>query len=230
MIVMNEPQDRIFARSEGDAWYLRNASHLMPGRPDVLLGLLAASPVDTRARIRSICDVGCSNGDRLARFGRALPGAAALCGFDASKVATSEGMALFPGLDLRQGLADDPPFKDQFDLVIVSFVLHWVDRSRLATAIAAIDGLVAEGGILLLADFLPDRPCARRYHHRQDVTVFTYKQDYSAAFTGLGLYQEAARRLYSHDDPTGAVAVSSDQDRAMAALLVKSTRYQEVVA
>jgi len=227
---MHEPQDRIFAQSEGDAWYRRNAAHLTADRPDVLLDLVQSLPEHARAGVGSICDVGCSSGDRLARFAGALPAATTLCGFDASTEATREGTARFPGLDLRQGLADSPPFDGPFDLVIVSFVLHWVDRSHLAKAIAAIDGLVADGGILLLSDFLPDRPCARRYHHRQDVSLFTYKQDYAAAFTGLGLYREVARRVFAHDDPSKTPSASTDQDRAMGAVLVKSTNYPEVTA
>ena len=130
---MHEPQDRIFAQSEGDAWYRRNSSQLAADRPDVLLDLVSALPEQSRTGIRSICDVGCSNGDRLARFAGALPAATTLCGFDASAEATREGKVQFPGLDLRQGLADTPPFSGPFDLMIVSFVLHWIDRSRLVS-------------------------------------------------------------------------------------------------
>ena len=110
---------------------------------------------------------------------------------------------------------------ETFDVVIVSFVLTWVARPRLAASIAGIDALVRPGGALVLADFLPDAPCARPYHHRTDVEIYTFKQDYTACFTDLGTYAEVEREVFSHD---GATSVDIDpQDRAMCALLRKST-------
>lgn len=223
---MSQDQDVIFAQSEGNAWYRRNAAKLgSVDRPDALLDMARLLPAARREAIRSVCDIGCANGERLARFARLLPNATRLCGFDASSEAVAAGMARFEGLDLRPALADSPPFEGPFDLVTISFVLHWVDRKRLARTIAAVDGLVADGGLLILSDFLPDQPCSRRYHHRQDVELFTFKQDYSAAFSGLGLYREIGRHIFSHDAAGVELDGSEDQARAMCAMFVKSTRF-----
>lgn len=225
---MKQDQDAIFAASEGNAWFRRNAAKLgASGRADALLEMARLLPAARRDAVRSVCDIGCANGERLARFSALLPQATTLCGFDASDEAVSFGSGRFNGLDLKTGLADSPPFEGPFDLVTISFVLHWVDRTRLARTIAAVDQLVAVGGILILSDFLPDSPCSRRYHHRDDVALFTYKQDYIRAFTGLGLYREIGRHVFSHDgeaqlDPSG------DQDRAVCAMLVKSAHYPVV--
>lgn len=223
---MKQDQDVIFAKSEGDAWFRRNAGRLDDiGRPDALIDIANQLPEARRDAIRSVCDIGCANGERLARFSQLLPNASRLCGFDASADAVAAGNKRFGGLELKSGLADSPPFEGPFDLVTISFVLHWVDRTRLARTISAIDGLVSDGGLLILSDFLPDRPCSRRYHHRDDVKLFTYKQDYSKAFTGLGIYTEIGRHVFPHDGGEPQLDPSNDQDRAMCALFVKSTQY-----
>ncbi|MFN6933605.1 MAG: class I SAM-dependent methyltransferase [Tsuneonella sp.] len=222
-------QDRIFATGEGDAWFRRNAAALMrEGRYDPLLAALRQLPADRLAGIGSVCDVGCSNGERLARIAPELAPDATLAGFDASGEAVARGKADFPGLDLRQGLAGEPPLAGPFDLVTVGFVLHWIDRRLLARSIAALDGLVAEGGLLAIADFLPDRPCRRAYHHRTDVSLYTFKQDYPRAFTGLGIYREVLRFTFDHSG-SGAAA-SHDQERAVCAILQKSLDYPEAAA
>jgi SAM-dependent methyltransferase len=224
--LMTQVQDAVFGESEGNAWFRRNAETIANSRrPDALLDMVRLLSPDRRASFRSICDVGCSSGDRLARFAAEMPELSHLCGFDASQEAVDVGQDLNPTLVLRQGLADVPPFKESFDLVLVSFVLHWVDRTKIAQAVAAIDGLVKAGGTLLVSDFLPDRPCARHYHHREDIDIFTYKQDYSQIFLSLGYYVEIARHVFAHDRPTMYLEPSDDQNRAMCSMMVKVDRH-----
>ena len=221
---MSVDQDLIFETGEGDRWFERNSVALgQAERPDVARRMLGLLDPDYAAEIRSVCDVGCANGWRLPGVASALAPAARLCGFDASAAAIADGVARMPQFDLRQGLVDAPPFDEQFDLVIVSFVLHWVDRARLATAIAKIDGLVRPGGALMIMDFLPDAPCARAYHHRTDLELYTFKQDYRHSFIGTGVYRELASLTFPHDAKLpGAIAPTSSQDRAVCAWLHKA--------
>jgi SAM-dependent methyltransferase len=220
---MMQEQDVIFKQSEGNAWFHRNAERLDDGnRPDVVRDMLGLLSPTRRALIGSVCDVGCSAGGRLGRLGSLVRSDTRLCGFDASDDAIATGTKSYPRLDLRPGLVDAPPFTESFDLVIVSFVLHWIDRRRIADAIAAVDHLVAKDGLLIVSDFLPDRPCARRYHHRDDVELYTYKQDYGAAFTEKGGYLEIARHVFPHDCVSHYVDVSDNHNRAMCAILAKT--------
>ena len=213
-------QDDVFLGGEGDAWFHRNAEALSkPQRPDWILGLL--SMLDARSEISSVCEVGCADGWRLARLAESLPNVTLNAGFDASAAAIADGKRRHPQLDLRVGPVTWPPFEQRFDLVIVSFVLHWIDRAELVRAIAAVDQLVAPGGWLAIADFLPDRPCKRRYHHRDDVVLYTFKQDYASAFTGLGLYEEVARVAFPHSQAGGVIGHVAGGERAGCALLKK---------
>lgn len=219
---MTIDQNLIFQKGEGDAWFRRNASTLGTfSKADPAQLLLGQLDLSRQGMISSVCDIGCANGWRLSQIREGLPNVRRLCGFDVSEAAVANGLSHSSGLDLRVGGIDEPPFAEQFDLVIVSFVLHWVDRQRLARAIASVDSLVAPNGLLLISDFYPDRPCARRYHHRRDVELYTYKQDYVGSFTALGLYRELSRLTFSHDQSGLLVGPAADQDRAVCALLHK---------
>lgn len=228
---MKMDQDQVFSKDEGDHWFERNAAALeAKARSDVALRMLSLLDPAYSGEIRSICDVGCANGWRLPGLAAALPNVTRLCGFDASAAAVAAGRARAADLDLRQGLIDAPPFNESFDLVIASFVLHWIDRDRLMTSLARIDGLVRPGGALIVMDFLPDAPCARRYHHRSDIELFTFKQDYPACFTASGRYRELARITFNHDSPIpGAVAPAPSQERAVCTWLHKAGDGQPIL-
>ncbi|MDB5801082.1 MAG: hypothetical protein JWL63_2021 [Rhodocyclales bacterium] len=219
---MSKPiqQDEVFRAGEGDAWFRRNAASLdaHAGHDWVLdtLGRLSG-----RERITTVCEVGCASAWRLARLPEVLPAATRRAGFDLSADAIEHGRKRDGALELRVGTASEPPFAEQFDLVIVSFILHWIDRSLLTRSLAAIDALVAPGGYLVVADFLPDSPCRRRYHHRDDVALYTYKQDYAAAFKATNLYREISRSVFHHSETRGELRAADDGDRAACVLLHK---------
>lgn len=212
-------QTDVFSAGEGDNWFRRNVESLRdPAREDQATAMLLR--VADREPIRSVCELGCSNGWRLASIAEGLPSVERAAGSDLSRAAIEDGRHRWPNLELGIGSLDSPGVEGEFDAVIVNFVFHWVARSRLAASIAAVDALVRDGGILIIADFLPDRPCARRYHHRTDVEIYTYKQDYPGIFTALGTYAELARDIFSH---SGSSARPIDeQDRAVCALLRKN--------
>jgi SAM-dependent methyltransferase len=210
-------QTDIFSADEGDRWFRRNQASLNDAHGgDHVIAML--SRWTEREQVRSVCELGCGNGWRLASIGERFPAIQRLAGCDVSAEAIADGRSRWPGLELAVGSLDRTAIHGLFDVVIVSFVFHWVARDRLAASIAAVDALVACGGALILADFLPDRPCARPYHHRSDVELFTYKQDYARCFTGLGNYSEIEREIFSHDGLAGPI---DEQDRAMCALLSK---------
>lgn len=213
-------QDDVFSAGEGDAWYRRNASVLNAHHGhDWILDTL--SRLDGRENIRSACEAGCANAWRLARLPEVLPAIERRAGFDLSEEAVRQGRTSDARLDLRVGAVGSPPFDEQFDLVIVSFVLHWVDRALLFKSLAGLDALVRPGGWLAVADFLPDLPSRRRYHHREDVVLHTYKQDYAAAFTASGLYRETSRAVFHHSARDGQLQAAPEGDRAVCVLLHK---------
>lgn len=215
-------QDQVFFTREGDAWFQRNKAALSQGGksdwPAELLKLLA-DPSD----LARVLELGCANGWRLDKWHREFGlGSVRRVGVDASGEALRDGAARFPSIEFHQGMLADVPLEEEFDLVIVHFVLHWVDRRTLLSSIAEIDRLTKEGGLILLGDFLPDFPQRRRYHHVQDQDLYTYKQDYARIFEALGTYRELARVTFHHDQPASDLRRADSATRGACMLLQKS--------
>ncbi|MEI7814197.1 MAG: class I SAM-dependent methyltransferase [Coriobacteriia bacterium] len=218
---MSSVQDEVFLENEGDNWFRRNRGALHGARstdwPVELIGMLG-----DLSRIQSVAELGCSTGYRLDELRRRMPKVVRWAGIDASAEAVAEGMERCNGVELAQGLLSGIPLEGEFDLVIVNFVLHWVDRRTLVRSLAEIDRVVADGGLLVLGDFLPGYPQRRAYHHLPDAGVFTYKQDYARTFEALGVYREVARVTYDHDLHSDTVGCAPGGTSAFCSVLRKS--------
>jgi ubiquinone/menaquinone biosynthesis C-methylase UbiE len=210
-------QNEIFKAREGDAWYRRNASYLtdvLRREDDVPLQLIA------RARLspKRILEVGASNGFRLSELKRRYK--ATCIGLEPSKEAIAEGRRLFPRVRFVRGTADALPFKDvSFDLVIVNFVLHWIDRPDLLKTLSEIDRVLADGGRLLIGDFLPDKPGRFAYKHLPRNSIFTFTQDYAKILASSELYRVVSRIVADH--ATKRFARSIPPDRRIAYTLLR---------
>jgi SAM-dependent methyltransferase len=219
---------------EPDAWWQRNAAALGEsnrGARDHTLMLLRRAEF----RPHQVAEIGCSSGWRLDAIRREYKAAccgreykAACCGSEPSLAALDAGRALYPGIELRYGMShllSWPP--NSMDLVILAFVCHWIDRGHLARSIAEADRVLCFGGHLLITDFLPDVPTKVRYHHRQDVELWTYKQRYADCWLALGTYRMVDMLVFNHD--TGEIGDVGDihpAARAAAVLLRKEETYR----
>jgi SAM-dependent methyltransferase len=212
-------QGDIFAQSEGDRWFARNREALLATDPlhDLPLRLMSMYQL----RPANVLEIGAANGARLALIRDQFE--ARCVAVEPSLQAITDGKARYPFLEFVQAQAHDVPLRDAFDLVIVNFVLHWVDRPLLLRAVAEVDRLLCDGGFLLLGDFLPRRPTRVPYHHLPP-DVYTYKQDYAAFFLASGLYQLVAALAGRHGEAALDAAPPED-DRVAAWLLKKRTAY-----
>lgn len=211
---MGQREEQAFRAGEGDRWFERNSKSLShPAADDDrimrLLDLYGLRP-------RSVLEIGAANGYRLAAIAQRAPCRAVAV--EPSRAAIDDGRSRFPGVEFHEGLAHELPTRDRFDLVIVSFVLHWVGRENLLRAVAEIDRSVADGGHLAIADFAPPGPTRTRYHHLPDEELFTWKQDYAALFVATGLYEAIASVTGPYDSGVITDEVA-DRDRAAAWLL-----------
>jgi SAM-dependent methyltransferase len=181
-------QDRVFADFEANNWFRRNRPSLAQFAPasDLPLRLVELAGLRPRAAL----EVGAANGVRLAALHDRYE--TKVMAVEPSDEAIQDGRARFPCVEFRKGLAHDVPVDGEFDLVIVNFVLHWVDRRQLYRTIKELDRLVADGGFLLIGDFDPTNYVRVRYHHLPKQEIFTYKQDYASLFISSGLYHRIA--------------------------------------
>ena len=106
-------------------------------------------------------DIGCSAGHQLARL---VKESAEGYGIDPSEKAIWAGKNKYSNLNLQRGVAHILDFDEEFfDIVYLTFVFHWIDRSYLLKTVAEIDRVLRNGGRLIIADFCPNkpRPCGR---------------------------------------------------------------------
>jgi len=209
-------QDEIFRQSEGDRWFARNRAALggFDAGADLPLRLLALYDL----RPQSVIEIGAANGFRLAAIER-WSGARCVA-VEPSADAIRDGKASFPALTFVRGSATAVPVKESFDLVIVNFVFHWIDRALLLASVAEVDRLVKDGGFLVIGDFQPANFMRARYHHLTDREVYTYKQDYPALFQRAGLYHAVAMLSAGHATKALDPRVA-EHDRIGATLLRK---------
>ena len=191
---MHPDQDRIFAETEGDRWFERNRDGFDRFDPNVDLPLKLISLYDLRPK--KVLEIGAANGTRLAALQeRFRP---KLVAVEPSAQAIADGKSKFPFIEFFQGVASAIPVEDRFDLVIVNFVFHWIDRLRLLRSVSEVDRLIAEGGFLILGDFLPSNPTKVIYHHLPGQEIYTYKQNYAETFLASGIYHKVGLLTADH--------------------------------
>lgn len=215
-------QNMIFKNGEGDQWYKRNKSKLVP-KEDYVCRMIENIGV----RPQRIVELGCSNGYRLEHLRQKYH---AVCyGYDISHEAIETGSKAFSHVHLAQKALHEVPSDETFDLVICNFVLSWVDRNHLAQSMVTIDALVRGGGTLVLGDFCPDYQQKRKYHHLPNEEVYTYKQDYAAFFKAIGLYREVAVFTFNHDKLIYGYAPSEERGMCTALRKMEDNEYYVLV-
>ena len=209
-------QDKIFFAKEGDNWFKRNRQDIHDDRfSDPVLALLA----QYKLKPKKVLEVGAANGWRLAKIADSY--GSQCIGIEPSKAAVADGKKRFKKIALKTGLASALPVNEEFDLVIVHYVLHWVSREELMGAVVEIDRVVADGGYLVIGDFDPFYPTRTRYHHLPNDEVYTYKLDYANIFAATALYRSIARMTFLHENHE-ITHDKAGEDRGVVSLLKKS--------
>jgi cyclopropane fatty-acyl-phospholipid synthase-like methyltransferase len=208
-------QDEVFRRGEADAWFRRNRAALEafdPNRDPITRAVAQAE-----LQPRRILEYGCSLGRRLSwltdHYG------ASGVGIEPSDEALREARARDQRVAWLQGTMDDhPPLPGgRVDLVVCSFVLHWVDRRRLLSSLSNLDAQVEDGGFVVISDFFPDHAQRREYHHLPGQGVYTYKADYPAMLLATGVYRLRFWQTLSYADLQPRIIGAGD--RAQVAVL-----------
>jgi ubiquinone/menaquinone biosynthesis C-methylase UbiE len=185
-------QDSLFSDGEGDAWYERNRNSYQPER-DPIIHCLRRQTINPR----NILEIGASRGERLAYLHESYQ--AGVAAVDPSAAAVADGHKSFPFIQFHVATARSLPLPDEsYDLVIVNFVFHWIDRRSLLASAAETDRVLKPGGHLLIGDFAPFSPKKVRYHHRPEAEIFTYKQDYAALFLATAGYVLLCQQILDH--------------------------------
>jgi SAM-dependent methyltransferase len=208
-------QEEIFAACEGDRWFRRNKSTLERFVPASDLPLQIMELYSLRPRC--VLEIGAANGYRLAAISARY--SAKTVAVELSTEAIRDGQSKFPQVTFVQGSLHALPLQEPFDLIIVNFVFHWVDRTRLLRSVAEVDRVLAAGGFLLIGDFAPANRLKVRYHHLAEPELYTYKQDYAATFLASGLYQAVC--LLTTEHAAGALRGEVGEDTRIGVWLLR---------
>ena len=212
-------QSKVFLEGEGNRYFSRCQIRekcedgTNPAAQDLASKLMEMYQLEPA----SVLDIGCSNGFRLEGLRTSL--GAEGYGLEPGIDAINDGRSRFPHLNLKQGVCSNIPWERTFDLVIINFVLHWVERESVGQCIDEIDRVLDSGGLLILGDFFPDTSTENEYHHLPD-RIRTFKEHYFEHFTKRG-YTHLAH-LSSHHDRIKTLEVCSDPaQRVVVSLLQK---------
>jgi len=191
---MHFNQDQIFAVSEGDNWFNRNKHALdqFDSKTDLPLKLIETYQLHPR----NVLEVGAANGARLAVISKNYN--ARVVAVEPSRAAIIDGKSRYSHIEYIRAGASAIPLKECFDLIIVNFVFHWIDRASILRSMAEIDRLLMDRGHLIIGDFCPSNLTKVRYHHLLHNEVFTYKQNYAATFLASGLYHSVCLMTGNH--------------------------------
>jgi len=181
---MKDKQNETFFRTEADNYYKRNKNDLLSltAEKDVPLRILDLYKIVPK----KVLEIGCMNGYRLNFIKKKYN--AECIGVEPSKEAVDEGNKLFKDIKLIRGIFSDIPLNEKFDLIIINFVFHWVDRDLLAKCVSEVERMLSYNGFLIIGDFFPDHPRKNEYTHLLGNQIWTYKQDYSKIFLSLENY------------------------------------------
>lgn len=181
---------QIWFTEEADRWYERNREALVPHR-DLLIQLLEFCNLYPKR----VLEVGAANGWRLAvihkKFGSEV------WAVEPSQKAILDGKKRFPFVNFIRGLGEDINFEEFFDLIIVHYVFHWVERGHLLRFMERLDRALREEGFLLVGDFGSPGFLKRPYHHRPG--LYTWKMDYGSFWAASGRYLEIVRLRYNYE-------------------------------
>ena len=210
-------QEVVFTK-EGDNWFKRNKDALCNIEFDRIINLITNLNIE---KINSIIECGCSTGYRLSKLKEVFP-TCRMVGFDISNDAIEYGKREYGNIELYTRKISERLDIGKFDLLICNFVLHWVDRDKLAQIIANLDGMVENGGNIVLGDFSPNYNHKNRYKHLPETEIYTYKQDYGKIFESLGTYKCTHKSVFDHNNNYDKIDISNNNSRAVVSVLNKN--------
>ena len=188
-------QVQAFLAGEGDAYARRN-----PSAVGLEQGLLERIAMYLRPGSR-VLEVGCGSGANLRTLDNLVAGLSCH-GCDPSAEAIAHAKSVSPHHNLDVATSDALPYRSTFDLVLMSFVLHWVDRELLMRTVAEVDRVLCDAdetgtnpGFLAIADFDARAPHRQRYRHREG--LWTSKMDYAALWGANPSYTTLERFTWS---------------------------------
>lgn len=193
-------QDDYFAQVGGDEYFVRNRNAQQLPREIPGLSENLRMWASGRGGTGSLCVFGGASGVEAAFFSSTLTGWR-IVNIDISNSAVEHGRQVFPTVEHVVASLTEKDLAGrigEFDCVLLTGILCWIDRSFLSRAILNVDEMVKAGGLLGIYDFFPPFPRINPMSHADN--VFTFKQNYAQVFQDLGVFHLVAQNFQSNED------------------------------
>lgn len=195
----NSQQKNAFLSYEADAWFERNKEVLLnySSDKDGVVNLIK----EYGLKPKFLLEIGCSAGYRLNGIKKIIKNCDVF-GIEPSQKAIEYGKKHFKAVNFDQGTVDNLKIykNESMDLIIVGFVFYVIDRNTLFKAVAEIDRVLKNNGILIIVDFFSETPLKNEYQHIQDFKAYSFKQNYDEIFTSSKLYYLIDKSTLNHDN------------------------------
>lgn len=178
----------IFQNGEGDCYFSRNIS-IYENDEITSNDIIIKNIQNIRKPLEklNILEIGCSSGFRLNALNNLFPNNNYF-GFDPSKDAIHYAKQNYNNINFEILTCDDINFYEdkKFDIIMIPFVMVYIDRELLLKSISEIDRILKNNGILIITDFYSNRPRKNIYKHTDN--TFIYKQNFFEIFLSTNNY------------------------------------------
>lgn len=181
-----------FGPKDADAWYERNKDKIGLGGDLVIDAIVDHCCPEGSDRV---FEFGCANGWRLERLME-------YAGVDAWGSELS--LLAIRDADKRIKMNMEPAVAS-CDLVIMGFCLYLIQPDSLTYWVHYADKILADGGHLVIHDFLPDHPYSRIFEHNKELR--SRKMDHAQLWLAHPAYSLVERRVMGDGDDRTHVSI-----------------------
>lgn len=179
-----------FGPKDADAWYERNKHKLGINDPVIpAIEVLGIRPV-------RVFEFGCANSWRLAHYRNKYN--SDCWGTELSPAACRDVIDPKIKLNMEPAIAS-------CDLVIMGFCLYLIQPDSLTYWVHYADKILADGGHLVIHDFLPDHPYSRIFEHNNSLR--SRKMDHGRLWLAHPAYSLVVQKTFGDGDDRTHVSI-----------------------
>lgn len=186
----------IFSENDGDDWFWRNKSRLESKQSIKYAKVLTEWLFPFKKEINKILEIGCGSGHQLNYIAKILNSKA--YGVDISSDALKYIKKKFPKINVKKSNGNKVPYRNNFDLVNLGFVLMYMNKPQLIKHLDDIFRLVKPGKFLSVMDFDTPYNYVNIYKHNKNIRI--YKRDNVKVLLSSGHYTLVNKFQMSHDN------------------------------
>ena len=185
---MAKKQSKIFLKSEGNNYFIRN-NGLLYNENDLVFKKI--KEINKKKKINNLLEIGCGEGWRLDLINKKLK--IKCYGVEPSLKAIKN--LTNKKIKILHGTAEKLNFKsNKFDILIFGFCLYLVDIEDLINVIREADRVLKKNSIIIIYDFYSKKSKILPYKHNKKIKV--HKYDFSNIFLWHPGYKLIEKKIF----------------------------------